>query len=91
MKERLPVELMEMAARLSEERPSLSPLEFDGHGSGSADGWRPRLRKDPFMRARLAIMLMLLLGVFLTAGGTGLALSAEPARPARTRRQGELR
>jgi hypothetical protein len=74
--QRLPSDLARLAQRLREERPQLSPLELDQLEQRVRERVvRGSQRKDPFMRARLAILMMLILGVFLTVGGGALAVT----------------
>jgi hypothetical protein len=74
--QRLPSDLARLAQRLREDRPQLSPLELDRLEQRVRERVvRGSHRKDPFMRARLAILMMLILGVFLTVGGGALAVT----------------
>lgn len=72
----LPVELMEVADRLRDERVAPSALELDRlklRIPGLAQ--RRSSRKESFMRSRIAITSMLVLGAFVSAGGVGLAVT----------------
>jgi hypothetical protein len=69
-------DLLELGERLHAARPRLTPAELDdvklrvrrrvAHTSGKG---------TPFMKSRLAIMLMLVLGLMLSTTGAGLAIS----------------
>lgn len=70
----LPEGLGTVVDRLRDERPALSALELDGLRLRIRERGKGRLyRKEPILRSRIAIVLTLISGVFLTAGGAGLA------------------
>ncbi len=74
--DRLPEDLVQIAERLDRERPAATPLELDRVRS------RVRMRvrggaiaKGTVLKTRLAIMMMIVLGVLMSGTGAGLALS----------------
>ena len=69
-------ELQPIADRLRAERPTLSAMELDGvKQRARAASTRPTTTKRGFMRSRLAILLMLVLGLTFSTTGAGLAIS----------------
>ena len=69
-------ELQPIADRLRAERPTLSALELDVvKQRARAAATRPTTTKRGFMRSRLAILLMLVLGLTFSTTGAGLAIS----------------
>ena len=78
---RVPVELHEVEQRLRENRPALSALELDAiklRTMASAARRSPSLfakKKGTFMKSRVAIMMVLALGVFMSGTGATLAVS----------------
>jgi hypothetical protein len=69
-------ELQPIADRLRAERPTLSALELDDVKQRvRAAATRPTTTKRGFMRSRLAILLMLVLGLTFSTTGAGLAIS----------------
>jgi len=69
-------ELQPIADRLRAERPTLSALELDDvKQRARAAAPRPTTTKRGFMRSRLAILLMLVLGLTFSTTGAGLAIS----------------
>jgi hypothetical protein len=69
----LPGDLQEVAARLDEERPQLSPMQLDDiTRTVRTRSHRPGPRKGNIMRSRLATVLVLSTGLVL--GGTGVSL-----------------
>jgi hypothetical protein len=69
-------ELQPIADRLRAERPTLSALELDDvKQRARAAATRPTTTKRGFMRSRLAILLMLVLGLTFSTTGAGLAIS----------------
>jgi hypothetical protein len=74
--DRLPEDLVQIAQRLERERPAATPLELDRVRS------RVRMRvrggaiaKGTVLKTRLAILMMVVLGVLMSGTGAGLALS----------------
>ena len=64
-----------LAERLRAERPALSELELDDlKRRVLARGHAPS-RRTTFLRSRLAIVAALVIGLVMTTGGTGLAIS----------------
>jgi len=71
-------ELGPVIDRLQSERPTASALEFDlikQRVRGRVTRNARRSRRTEFMRSRLAILGMLVLGMVLSTGGAGLAVS----------------
>lgn len=69
-------ELQPVADRLRAERPTLSAMELDAvKQRARAAATRPTTTKRGFMRSRLAILLMLVLGLTFSTTGAGLAIS----------------
>lgn len=69
-------ELQPIADRLRAERPTLSAMELDVvKQRARAAATRPTTPKRGFMRSRLAILLMLVLGLTFSTTGAGLAIS----------------
>jgi hypothetical protein len=69
-------ELQPIADRLRAERPTLSALELDDVKQRvRTAATRPTTTKRGFMRSRLAILLMLVLGLTFSTTGAGLAIS----------------
>ena len=69
-------ELQPVADRLRAERPTLSAMELDAvKQRARAAATRPTTPKRGFMRSRLAILLMLVLGLTFSTTGAGLAIS----------------
>lgn len=74
--ERIPAELADVAQRLRDERPEASALELDRIKlRAQASTRRHAQRREPFMRSRLAITSMLVVGVLMSGAGAGLAVS----------------
>jgi hypothetical protein len=74
--ERIPAELADVAQRLRDERPEASALELDRIKlRAQASARRHARRREPFMRSRLAITSMLVVGVLMSGAGAGLAVS----------------
>jgi hypothetical protein len=74
--ERLPAELADIAQRLRDERPQASALELDQIKlEVQSRVRRPARRREPFMRSRLVITTMLVIGVLMSGAGAGLAVS----------------
>ena len=74
--ERIPAELADVAQRLRDERPEASALELDRIKlRAQASARRHVQRREPFMRSRLAITSMLVVGVLMSGAGAGLAVS----------------
>jgi len=70
--ERIPA----VAQRLRDERPEASALELDRIKlRAQASARRHVQRREPFMRSRLAITSMLVVGVLMSGAGAGLAVS----------------
>jgi hypothetical protein len=72
--ERLPGELHGVEARLREERPQLDALELDRVKQRAMSAGRST-QKGPLMKSRLAITAMLVLGLFMSTTGAGLAIT----------------
>jgi hypothetical protein len=72
--ERLPGELQETEARLRDERPRLDALELDRVKLRAMSAERST-QKGPLMKSRLAITTMLVLGIFMSTTGAGLAIT----------------
>jgi hypothetical protein len=69
-------ELQPIADRLRAERPALNAVELDAvKQRARAAAMRPTTTKRGFMRSRLAILLMLVLGLTFSTTGAGLAIS----------------
>ena len=69
-------ELQPIADRLRAERPTLSAMELDVVKQRvRTAAARPTTTKRGFMRSRLAILLMLVLGLTFSTTGAGLAIS----------------
>ena len=69
-------ELQPIADRLRAERPTLSAMELDVvKQRARAAATRPTTTNRGFMRSRLAILLMLVLGLTFSTTGAGLAIS----------------
>src|SRR3954454_7030711 len=74
--ERIPAELADVVRRLHDERPEASALELDRIKlRAQASSRRHAQRREPFMRSRLAITAMLVVGVLMSGAGAGLAVS----------------
>jgi hypothetical protein len=74
--ERIPAELADTAQRLRDERPEASALELDRIKLRAQASARQRAhRGEAFMRSRLAITLVLVVGVLMSGAGAGLAVS----------------
>jgi hypothetical protein len=74
--ERIPAELADVVQRLRDERPEASALELDRIKlRAQASARRHAQRREPFMRSRLAITSMLVVGVLMSGAGAGLAVS----------------
>ena len=72
----LPAELAEIAQRLRDERPEPTALELDRIKLRAMSGARRTARRrDLFMRSRLAITAVLVVGVLMSGAGAGLAIS----------------
>jgi hypothetical protein len=72
----LPAELEEVAQRLQDERPRANPAELDRIKLTVLDRTRRHgPRKGTFMKSRLAITGMLVLGFAFSGAGAGLAVS----------------
>jgi hypothetical protein len=72
--ERMPAELHDMDARLRDERPQLDSLELDRVKLRAMSAGRST-QKGPWMKSRLAITTMLVLGIFMSTTGAGLAIT----------------
>ena len=72
--ERLPAELHMVEARLRDERPHLDALELDRVKLRAMSAERST-QKGPLMKSRLAITMMLVLGLFMSTTGAGLAIT----------------
>jgi len=76
-----PPELARLARRLQEERPTLSGLELDQiklaveRRAARPENTFLSKQRRTLMKSRMAIMSMLMLGVFASVTGTGLAVS----------------
>jgi hypothetical protein len=71
---------LELEDRLRAERPQLTPIELDAlkrrvGGRIAREGAGPLARKDAILKSRLAITLMLVLGLVFSTSGAGLAIS----------------
>jgi hypothetical protein len=74
--ERIPAELADVVRRLHDERPEASALELDRIKlRAQASSRRHAQRREPFMRSRLAITSILVVGVLMSGAGAGLAVS----------------
>ncbi len=74
--ERIPAELADVAQRLHDERPQMTALELDQIKLRARSSDRRKAhRREPFMRSRLAITSMLVVGVLMSGAGAGLAVS----------------
>jgi hypothetical protein len=74
--QRLPEDLARLAEELREQRPGLTALELEElRLRVQRRTGRRSTRKGSLMRSRLAIVLMIVFGAFLTIGGAGLAVS----------------
>jgi hypothetical protein len=74
--ERLPAELAEIAQQLRDQRPQASALELDQIKlEVQSRARRPAQRRESFMRSRLVITTMLVIGVLMSGAGAGLAVS----------------
>jgi hypothetical protein len=72
--ERVPTELHDVEARLRDERPQLDSLELDRVKLRAMSAERST-QKGPLMKSRLAITTMLVLGIFMSTTGAGLAIT----------------
>ena len=72
--ERMPGELHELETRLRDERPQLDSLELDRIKLRAMSRGRST-QKGPLMKSRLAITTMLVLGLFMSTTGVGLAIT----------------
>ncbi len=78
---RVPAELHEVEQRLLDNRPALSALELDAikvRTMASATRRSPSLfakKKGSFMKSRVAVLLVISLGVFMSGTGATLAVS----------------
>jgi len=73
---RFEAELADVVQQLRDERPQASALEFDRIKlRAQANARRSARRRDVFMRSRLAIMSVLVVGVLMSGAGAGLAVS----------------
>lgn len=74
--QRLPAELAEIAQRLRDERPEAGAVELDRIKLRAQAGTRRMARRrESFMRSRLAITSILVVGVLMSGAGAGLAIS----------------
>jgi hypothetical protein len=74
--QRLPPELADVAARLRQERPQASALDLDRMKvEARIDSRRTTRKRDVFMRSRLVLTSLLVLGVLMSGAGAGLAVS----------------
>jgi hypothetical protein len=77
--DRLPRDLQDIADRMAAERPEATPLELDRMHSRVRAGRRPSPGvfgvKGMLLRSRLALTMMLVLGVMVSGAGGALALS----------------
>jgi hypothetical protein len=78
--DRIPDDLRQVGDRLRSDRPRLSPMELDRiklrlMAQAAADRSRPRTRKGDLLKSRLAITVMLVLGLLFSTTGAGLAVS----------------
>jgi hypothetical protein len=73
---RLDAELADVVQRLHDERPQATALELDRIKlRAQANARRAARRRDVFMRSRLAITSILVVGVLMSGAGAGLAIS----------------
>jgi hypothetical protein len=78
---RVPAELHEVEQRLRDNRPALTALELDAiklRTMASATRRSPSLfakKKGTFMKSRVAVLMVLALGVFMSGTGATLAVS----------------
>jgi hypothetical protein len=72
--ERMPDELHELETRLRDERPRMDSLELDRIKLRAMSAGRST-QKGPLMKSRLAITTMLVLGIFMSTTGAGLAIT----------------
>ena len=73
---RFPAELAAIAQQLHDERPQATALELDQIKlRAQANARRSARRRDVFMRSRLAITSILVVGVLMSGAGAGLAIS----------------
>ncbi len=80
MDARFPPDVADLAARLREERPALSPLELDRMrrrlAARAVSERSPRLSRRPaYPGSRLAVTVLLTLGILMGTTGAGLAVS----------------
>jgi hypothetical protein len=80
MDAKFPPDVADLTARLREERPTLSPLELDRLRKRVAarpvPERQPRLLRSPlFLGSRLAVTMLLTLGIVIGTTGAGLAVS----------------
>jgi hypothetical protein len=80
MDAKFPPDVADLAGRLREERPTLSPLELDRLrkrlAARSVSERQPRLSRSPsFLGSRLAVTMLLTLGIVIGTTGAGLAVS----------------
>jgi hypothetical protein len=80
MDAKFPPDVADLTARLREERPTLSPLELDRLRKRLAarpvPERQPRLSRSPsFLGSRLAVTMLLTLGIVMGTTGAGLAVS----------------
>jgi hypothetical protein len=69
-------ELAQIAQRLRDERPQASDIELDRMKvSALSRSRRATRQREPFMRSRLVITTVLVLGVLMSGAGAGLAVS----------------
>lgn len=74
--DRLPEDLVRIAERLDRERPAATPLELDRVKSRVRSRVRRgAIAKGTVLKTRLAITMMIVLGVLMSGTGAGLALS----------------
>jgi len=74
--ERIPADLADFAHRVRAERPQATALELDRIKlRAQANARRHARRRETFMRSRLAIMSVLVVGVLMSGAGAGLAVS----------------
>ncbi len=74
--ERFPGELSEIAERLRTGRPQVTALELDRVKTQVRNrAVRTSTNKGSFMKSRLAITAMLVVGLLMSMGGAGLAIS----------------
>ena len=73
---RFEAELADIAQQLRDERPQATALELDRIKlRAQANARRSARRRDVFMRSRLAITSILVVGVLMSGAGAGLAIS----------------